>query len=507
MARRLTRSRSAIAEQEIVFKQLVARLALTAAGRDLAIGAHMTYAEFRGRVPVRDHQQLESYFTRIKRGQPNILWPGTSTWSVESSGTTAKPKWLPVSDELVRHFEAAAHMAMMFYCARIDSTAVFHGRHLSLDTNIPSPAIEGASADTRAELKQPPFLEGPAWGAPHLTEPGATIAKIVDWPAKIDAIIARTLRMDISLLAGMPNWLIAFADQLRTAARGQEIPAATLRSVWPHLECVVHHGIPITPFHEELRRVSGSQVNFHEIYFAAEAFIAAQDADAGSGLRLIDDAGVFFEFIPLAEFNEALPLTLGSKALPLAEVQAGEDYVLLLTTPAGLCRYVLGDIVRFVSAEPPRLIPVGRLGQRLTSFGENLLEKELTDSLVAVCQRHNWTITNFHVAPLFASSLVGHNHGRHEWWVELHPGTAETPTGPIIAAHIDVELQGRSPSYAKKRQTGPIDAPIVRLVMPGFFENWMKQHHRWGGQKKMPRCGPDRTIADEFSAIACFNAD
>src|SRR5690606_17215208 len=131
----------------------------------------------------------------------------------------------------------------------------------------------------------------------------------------------------------------------------------------------------------------------------SEAFVAAQDAAAGSGLRLIEDSGAYYEFLPLRDFEESLPLSLAAKALSLDQVRPGENYVLLITTPAGLCRYVSGDIVRFLSTEPPRIIPVGRTELRLNAFEENVLEQDLTDAIVAVCQRHNWTITNFHVAP------------------------------------------------------------------------------------------------------------
>jgi hypothetical protein len=335
----------------------------------------------------------------------------------------------------------------------------------------------------------------------------AETAEPSKWSAGIEAIITRTLQLDITLLAGIPNWLLVFSDALRGRALAAKMLATSLNTIWPKLECIIHHGIPISPFQEELKRTAGFMVNLHEIYFASEAFIAAQDADTGSGLRLIEDAGVFFEFLPLHDFDETLPLTLGSKALPLEHVRTGEDYVLLVTTPAGLCRYVIGDIIRFISVEPPRLIYVGRTQLRLNAFNENVLEKELTDSLVAVCQRHDWTITNFHVAPLPVSSLTGQSRGRHEWWVELRPGTTETPTGPILAANIDADLSARSEAYAAKRQEASLDAPVVRLVMPGFFAHWLDYQKMWGGQKKMPRCRSDRFIADEFTALACFNAD
>ena len=128
-----------------------------------------------------------------------------------------------------------------------------------------------------------------------------------------------------------------------------------LQAIWPNFECFVHGGVPITPFHDELRSVLGPTVNFHEVYPASEGFIAAQDADSAAGLRLMADAGVFYEFLPMWEFDEARIPTLGEKAVPIAGVKAGVDYALVMTTPAGFARYVIGDVVRFVSTKPARL--------------------------------------------------------------------------------------------------------------------------------------------------------
>ena len=217
------------------------------------------------------------------------------------------------------------------------------------------------------------------------------------------------------------------------------------------------------------------------------------------------DAGLFFEFLPVQDYDPDRLATLGPKAVPLEGVRPNEDYVLLLTTPAGLCRYVLGDVVRFISTEPPRLIYVGRTGLQLNAFGEQVIEKELTDSLVAVCSPHGWSITNFHVAPAFSESNTGEIRGRHEWWVELRPGTMQTPTGVVLASQLDAELRARNPHYELKRRGVGLEPPIARLVMPGVFEHWMRHHGKWGGQNKLPRCRSDRVVADELMQLARFN--
>ena len=237
------------------------------------------------------------------------------------------------------------------------------------------------------------------------------------------------------------------------------------------------------PFENELRAALGPTVNFHEVYPASEGFIAAQDADSAAGLRLLADAGLFYEFLPLSEFDENRLTILVQQAVPLEGVKPGVDYVLLLSTPAGLCRYIVGDVVRFISTEPPRLIYVGRTKLQLSAFGEHVIEKELTDALLAVCNRHGWTIINFHVAPIFANAATGRKRGQHEWWVELKVPTIETPTGPAMAPELDAELKRLNDDYEAKRKGGGLDPPIVRLVMPGVFERWMRSAGKWGGQK------------------------
>jgi hypothetical protein len=167
----------------------------------------------------------------------------------------------------------------------------------------------------------------------------------------------------------------------------------------------------------------------------------------------------------------------------------------------------MGDVVRFIALEPPRLQYIGRTKLQLNSFGERVSEKDLTDALITLCRRNEWTIVNFHVAPLLINPLYGTTRGRHEWWVELKPGTTITPTGPQMAVELDMELQRSSPSYEAKRKGYGLESPIVRLVMPGLFEHWMRHQGKWSAQHKMPRCRSDREVADQLAQIAQFAKD
>jgi hypothetical protein len=504
---RLRRKKSgAVPVQEKTFRQLTDAFVRTQFWREHGLETGIDYKTFHERVPLYCYEDLEPAVERMKRGEADVLWPGQCAYYAISSGTTAgRTKYLPITRPMIAHFRKAGLDSLLYYAARTGQTKVFHGRHLFLGGSTALAPIKEVLpfAAYAGDLSGITALHLPPWVEKHLYEPGAEIAGMVDWPEKIQAIAERTWPLDITLLAGIPSWILILAEALRAKAGGAE----NLQALWPNLECLVHGGVPLGPFENELRAALGPTVNFHEVYPASEGFIAAQDADGAAGLRLLADAGLFFEFLPLSEFDENRLTILGLHAVPLEDVKPGVDYALLLTTPAGLCRYVVGDVVRFVSTEPPRLIYVGRTKLQLSAFGEHVIEKELTDALITVCKRHGWTIINFHVAPIFANAAAGRKRGQHEWWVELKVPTIETPTGPVMAPELDAELQRLNDDYEAKRKGGGLEPPVVRLVMPGVFEQWMRTAGKWGGQNKMPRCRSDREIADQLAESTRFHTE
>lgn len=509
-ARRLRRPSRAPAEQATTWRGLVRHLAGTHYGREVGLDARVTYEHFRTRVPLQGYEQVRPWIGRMQRGESNVLWPGTcGLYAVSAGTTTGRSRLLPVTPALLAHFHRAAARAALFYTTRAGHARVFRGRHLLLGGSATLKPVPESGTWPALGGDLGGILAGqlPGWVESFLHEPGREIARLADGPGRLDAIIERTWNRDITLIAGLPGAMLMLAAQLqgRIDAGGGGLPH--LQALWPNLECLVHGGVPIGPFAAPLRAALGPAVNFHEVYPAPEGFIAAQDSDEAHGLRLLTGDGIHYEFLPLREYREASLPGLGAKAVPLEGVRAGEDYVLLLTTPAGLVRYAPGDVVRVISTEPPRLIPVGRTRVQLDAFGEQVMEKAVTDALLAVCRRHNWQIVNFHAAPLFADPYAGRREARHEWWIELQPGTVETPTGPILGAALDGELQRLSPDYAAKRRGHALAAPVVRLVMPGVFGHWLKQHGEWGGPHRMPRCRSDRAIADQLAELTRFTPD
>lgn len=472
----------------------------------------MSYQRFRTQVPLSTYERLAPAIDQMRSGEADVLWPGRCPLYVLSAGTTTgTPRVFPATEGMLRHFRRAGMAALLYYTVRTKHAGVVGGRHLVLGgpTTLTSAGSTTGQESFATGLTGLLELSLPAWMERHLYEPGAAIAKITEWDGRLEAIASRAASRDITLLAGIPNWVLCLARLIQEPPSSSSRPPAPVQHRWPNLECLWHSGAPIAPFATELREVLGPDVRFHESYVAAEGMIATQDTEvAAHGLRLMTDLGIFFEFLPLSELGPSRLEQLGAKAVPVAEVKPDVDYAVLVTTPGGLVRTLIGDVVRFVSTTPPRLVFVGRTDFSLNAFGERVQEKEVTDSLVAVCARHNWIIANFHVAPLLAKgSLTGQVRGRHEWWIELRPGTVTTPKGPHLAAEVDRELQNLHPTYAARRRAGAIDEPIARLVMPGVFEHWLRHNGTWGDLHKLPRCRSDRAVADLLAQITNFAED
>lgn len=498
LARRLRSPGSDAAGQAKAFAAAMDRAAGTEFGHGHGLQADTTYAQFRDTVPPRTHDYFQPLVARMVHGEPDVLVPGRCPFFVETAGATGPAaRFLPVPEAMLAHYRAALRDALFLYAARVGHAGVFLGRHVHIGASTALREANGAwctGLDGMLALCLSPWVEA------NLYAPPPAVARLPEGPQKIAATAQAVRWRDVTLIGGPPDAASALTAAVRKAS-------PHLTSVWPNLECYLHLGAPLGLFGETLRAALGPTVSFHEVYAAAEGIFAAQDDQRLPGLRLLADAGVFFEFLPLAEYQEARLAEAGLHCVPLEKIKPGIDYVLLVTTPAGLCRCVVGDIVRFTSVAPPRLQLIGRTGLYLNPFGEQVTEGELLATMQAVCARNGWQVVNFHVAPFQHRIAAGRAVRCHEWWLELHTHTVRTPTANVLGPEFDGELATRNRDYAARRNDRSITSPQVRLVMPGVFAQWAAQYGKAASASKMPRCRSDRLVADQLAALARFHPD
>ena len=268
-ARRLRRPSGAVAHQKQTWRGLVRQFAKTKYGHDSGLDRKINYERFRTRVPMQAYEHAQPWIERMKRGEADVLWPGTCNYYAVSSGTaTGRTRHLPVTSAMIAHFRRAGALSSLFYTSRTGHARVFRGRHLILGGSTSLDPIQ----ESRPFMALAGDMSGivakqlPGWVEKHLYEPGRDIARITNWSEKIDAIVERTWNRDITLIAGIPNWVLELAAQLLSRIDTGAGDLRNLQALWPNLECLVHGGVPIGPFTEPLRAALGPTVNFHEVY-------------------------------------------------------------------------------------------------------------------------------------------------------------------------------------------------------------------------------------------------
>jgi hypothetical protein len=376
---------------------------------------------------------------------------------------------------LASNRKAARTMVAAHQASRPDSR-LFHGRMFFLggssDLERPAPGaavqqgdLSGIVSKELNELLRP------------YTFPPLELALEPDWDRKLQLLAERSLAEPITLVGGVPSWLLAlFQRVLQISGK------PTLAEVWPMLEVVVHGGVKFDPYRDAFADLLGSRrVRLQETYPCSEGFIAFGDPATGL-LRLVFDHGLFYEFVPVAELDSPRPTRHW-----LGNIQTGVNYAIVLSTCAGMWAHIVGDTVRFESLSPPLLSFTGRTRYTLSAFGEHLINEEIEGAIAVAAASSGATVRDWHVGPVFQGAL-----GYHRYVVEFL-----TPPADLHAFRLalDADLARRNADYRAHRVEG-IGLPLPALVVAGLggFDSWMRQRGKLGGQHKVPRMDNSGTL-------------
>ncbi|HVS97730.1 MAG TPA: GH3 auxin-responsive promoter family protein, partial [Puia sp.] len=376
---------TALADQEAILKQLLQVGGKTAFGQEHRLGEVKTYEEFRQAVPVRDYEQFASYISLIKEGRHNVLWKGLPIYFAKTSGTTSGIKYIPITKESISNHINTARNALLCYMASTGNTAFSDGKMIFLSG---SPELERVGGIPTGRLSGIVNHHVPGYLRTNQL-PSYETNCIEDWETKLDKIVEETIKQDMTLISGIPPWVQMYFDRL-TELKGQPVG-----EIFPHFSVLVHGGVNFEPYKHRLFDSIGRKVDTIETFPASEGFFAFQDSREQEGLLLNTNSGIFFEFIPSSELGKENPARVSLK-----DVSTGENYALVVSTNAGLWGYSIGDMVRFVSVDPYRLVVTGRTKHFISAFGEHVIGEEVEYSLMKAAAEAGLHITEFTVAPM-----------------------------------------------------------------------------------------------------------
>lgn len=477
-ARRIKRTAAkADKNQERIFFFLIKKGRKTAFGKAHGFEEIHTYEAFKTRVPVREYEELKTWFDRTANGEPDVLWPGKPVYLAKTSGTTSGVKYIPITKDSAPSHMASARDAVFLHMAHTGDFSVMDGRMMFLSG---SPELENKHGILTGRLSGISNHLIPAWLKKNQVPSWKTNC-IEDWEEKVDAIVKETVSLDMRLISGIPAWVQMYFERL-LAASGKR----TIRELFPHFSLFVYGGVNYEPYRAKLEQLMGGKVPSVETYPASEGFIAYSDPEAEEGLLLLTDNGLFYEFIPAEDYFQEKPARLR-----LNEVELGKNYALILSSNAGLWAYSIGDTVKFVSKNPYRILVTGRIKHFISAFGEHVIGEEVDFAMNKACKEHGVQIVEFHVAPNMQPA-----EGElpcHEWFVEF-----AVPPSDMHAFRMTLDsfLRLKNPYY-EDLIAGNILQPARITPMPkDTFVRYMKKIGKLGGQNKVPRLSNDRKLAD-----------
>jgi hypothetical protein len=462
-----------------IFETLIQKGNLTAFGKMHHFEQIKSYADFCQRVPVRDYEGLKSWFDRVKTGEPDVLWPGKPRYFAKTSGTTSGVKYIPLSKESTPYHFNTARNALFNYFAETGNGAWMDGNVIFLSG---SPELEDVAGIPTGRLSGISNHLVPAWLKGNQLPSWETNC-IDDWETKVERIVDETLGKDLRLISGIPPWVQMYYERLLARSNKE-----TVQEIFKNFSVFVYGGVNFEPYQQKLEQLCGRSIDSVETYPASEGFIAFQDRFPSQGLLLNANAGIFFEFIPLAEAHHENPTRLH-----LGQVAIGVDYVLIINSNAGLWGYNIGDTVRFVSLVPPRLVVSGRVKHFISAFGEHVIGKEVETAMLEVSKRFGVQIIEFTVAPQVNPREGGLPY--HEWFVECDAPPSDQQQ---FAAELDQSMREQNIYYDDLLVGGILRPLVIRYLPRDAFRNYMKQEGKLGGQNKVPRLSNDRKLVEKL---------
>jgi len=481
-----------IESQQSVFFDLTNGLRQTKFGEEHGFSKFsksVTLKEFKSQIPIRTYDEIKPWISRARDGESNVLWTGDVTWFAKTSGTTSdRSKLLPVTRDSLKscHYKGGRDLLAMF-CDQRPQAPLYSGKHLIIGGS--SALHSNGSGSYTGDLSAIIVRNLPPWVEMRRT-PGRDITLLEDWEKKVDLMADQIIHQDVRILAGIPSWMLVVANRVL------DITGATsLDEVWPNLWLYMHGGVGFAPYKSEFQRlIKSPKVNYMETYNASEGFFSIQESLERDDMALLLNHGIYYEFIPINEVGGSKPITL-----ELRDLEVGEEYAIVISTNAGLWRYMLGDVIRLTSKYPYRIKVAGRISSFLNVVGEELMVDQVEKAISLTMLKFSLSVKEFTVAPRFA--IDGHPIG-HTWAIELMPNCESIISEFDLGVSLDRELKLLSSDYDAKR-TGDLvlQLPDIHLVESGTFEIWLKKHNKLGGQHKILRLSNTRTFLDEILRV------
>jgi GH3 auxin-responsive promoter len=430
------------------------------------------YQYYKSAVPIYDYNKIYKEWWHLSlKGAKNICWPGRIKYFALSSGTSeTASKRIPITKEMTKAIQRAGIKQILSLSQYNLPSHVFDSGILMIGG---STHLNKRGSYFEGDLSGIQAAQLPLWFQ-HFYKPGKKIAANKNWDLRLDEIVKKAKKWDIAVIVGVPAWIQILLEKIIAYYQLENI-----HEIWPNLSVYVHSGVSLDPYRKGLDKLFARPIFYLETYLASEGFIAYQDKLNHRSMHLLLDNGIFFEFIPFNDQNFSATGDLKSDAVSLLidEVEEGKEYALLLSTCAGAWRYLIGDVIKFVSKEDSEIVITGRTKHFLSMCGEHLSVDNMNKAIELISNEFNIVIPEFTVAGIHHDNLFAHH-----WYL----ATDDSVDVIKIKSRLDFHLKELNDDYAVER-TAALKEVFVDVLPVHKFYDWMESKGKAGGQNKFPR--------------------
>lgn len=519
-----------ITAQKQVLSEYLSRNKNTEFGKKYKFSSIRSIKDFQARLPITGYENLRSFAERMAAGEKNVLTADRPVFFGRTSGTTGKPKLIPVT-KYSRNKKADLMALWTYYISR-DHPEVTSGKILTI-------IDPEAKTFTKSGLPCGPENGHAYVNLPYIIKRYCVIPyevfEIESYNARYYTILRMAIEHDITTLATLnPSAIIILCQKIKrwkdriiediekgTLDQGFDIPARIraivgkrlrpnpsrarfLRQLldekgellpkdfWPNLKLLeCWKGGTVKLYLKGLEKYFGQMPirDFGCLSTETRCSIPITDEGAGGVLAINTN---FYEFIPKEDMHK-----LRKHVMLCDQLEKDKEYLLIVTTPGGLYRYDTDDVIRvngFFNKTP--VIEFVQKGLNAISLsGEKLYESHVNEAINAANGKLKLAIR------FFSASVQMDKPPRYIFLTEFTDDLPQDSKKALLKS-VEDELCRCNLEYEDTRQRQELNSPILKVVKRGEFEKYRAKRVADGAhetQFKVPELIKDPDFQKNFS--------
>lgn len=489
--------------QKKVLFDIIRKNRNTVYGKKYAFSSIKTIDDFQRKVPVNNYESLRPYIKKIMSGDKGVLTKEKAIFFGITSGTTSKPKFIPVTKR--SRMQKSTVMSVWLYRVLTDHPEALKGKALV----IMSPAVEGYApsgvpygSESGDAYKNMPFMIRKHYALPY------EVFCIKDYEARYYTMLRIGIEADVTNISTMnPLTILVLCQKIDKYAKDiiEDIRKGSLNkslNIDPRIRAPIEKTLKANPkradFLEELLMKKGALlpkdfwkdlaliacwtggtvglyikeltkyfpegIKMRDFgYVSTEARCSVPISDDGPS-GILTTGSNFYEFIPEEDIEKAQP-----RYLTADKLQARGRYYIIFTTPGGLYRYNIDDIIRVVGfRKGAPVIEFIQKGKNVSSAtGEKLYEAQIIDAIRKAKEAIGVDVE------FFCACLEWQIPPSYSFLVEF-TRDHDTDTKKRFLSHVEDNLGQINMEYKAKRSSQRLGDPKLKVIEKGSFERFRR---------------------------------